>query len=40
MPWQLGQRLVGGQSVLREVRFAGTFEHVTTIQAPASASSA
>jgi hypothetical protein len=29
-PWQLGQRLAAGQSVLREVRFAGTFEHVTT----------
>jgi hypothetical protein len=29
-PWQLGQRLTAGQSVLREVRFAGTFEHVTT----------
>jgi hypothetical protein len=29
-PWQLGQRLAGQQSVLKEVRFAGTFEHVTT----------
>jgi hypothetical protein len=29
-PWQLGQRLTADQSVLREVRFAGTFEHVTT----------
>ncbi len=29
-PWQLGQRLVGGQATLREVRFAGSFEHVTT----------
>jgi hypothetical protein len=29
-PWQLGQRLTAGQFVLREVRFAGTFEHVTT----------
>jgi hypothetical protein len=29
-PWQLGQRLAGGRSTLREVRFAGTFEHVTT----------
>jgi hypothetical protein len=29
-PWQLGQRLAGGQATLREVRFAGTFEHVTT----------
>jgi hypothetical protein len=29
-PWQLGQRLTAGQSILREVRFAGTFEHVTT----------
>jgi hypothetical protein len=29
-PWQLGQRLTAGQSVLREVRFAGTFEHVTS----------
>jgi hypothetical protein len=29
-PWQLGQRLVGGQGAVREVRFAGTFEHVTT----------
>jgi outer membrane murein-binding lipoprotein Lpp len=29
-PWQLGQRLAGGQTVLREVRFAGSFEHVTT----------
>jgi hypothetical protein len=29
-PWQLGQRLAAGQSVLREVRFGGTFEHVTT----------
>jgi hypothetical protein len=29
-PWQLGQRLVGGQTTLREVRFAGSFEHVTT----------
>jgi hypothetical protein len=29
-PWRLDQRLVGGQTVLREVRFAGTFEHVTT----------
>jgi hypothetical protein len=29
-PWQLGQRLTASQSVLREVRFAGTFEHVTT----------
>jgi hypothetical protein len=30
MPWQLGQRLVGAQTTLREVRFAGSFEHVTT----------
>jgi hypothetical protein len=29
-PWQLGQRLAGGQPTLREVRFAGSFEHVTT----------
>jgi hypothetical protein len=29
-PWQLGQRLVGSQTTLREVRFAGSFEHVTT----------
>jgi hypothetical protein len=29
-PWQLGQRLAGGGTTLREVRFAGTFEHVTT----------
>ena len=29
-PWQLGQRLTGGWSTLREVRFAGSFEHVTT----------
>jgi hypothetical protein len=29
-PWQLGQRLAGGQATLREVRFAGSFEHVTT----------
>jgi hypothetical protein len=29
-PWQLGQRLVGAQATLREVRFAGSFEHVTT----------
>ena len=29
-PWQLGQRLVGAQTTLREVRFAGSFEHVTT----------
>jgi hypothetical protein len=29
-PWQLGQRLAGQQSVLKEVRFAGSFEHVTT----------
>jgi hypothetical protein len=29
-PWQLGQRLAGGQTTLREVRFAGSFEHVTT----------
>jgi hypothetical protein len=29
-PWQLGQRLAGGGTALREVRFAGTFEHVTT----------
>ena len=29
-PWQLGQRLVGAQTTLREVRFAGGFEHVTT----------
>jgi hypothetical protein len=29
-PWQLGQRLAGGQATLQEVRFAGTFEHVTT----------
>jgi hypothetical protein len=29
-PWQLGQRLAGGQHTLREVRFAGSFEHVTT----------
>jgi hypothetical protein len=28
-PWQLGQRLVGAQTTLREVRFAGSFEHVT-----------
>jgi hypothetical protein len=29
-PWQLGQRLFGPQTMLREVRFAGSFEHVTT----------
>ena len=29
-PWQLGQRLAGQRSALTEVRFAGTFEHVTT----------
>jgi hypothetical protein len=29
-PWQLGQRLIGAQTTLREVRFAGSFEHVTT----------
>lgn len=29
-PWQLGERLVGGWTTLREVRFAGSFEHVTT----------
>ncbi|HZD69153.1 MAG TPA: hypothetical protein VFA45_09635 [Actinomycetes bacterium] len=29
-PWQLGERLVGGWATLREVRFAGSFEHVTT----------
>jgi hypothetical protein len=29
-PWQLGQRLAGSGTTLREVRFAGTFEHVTT----------
>ena len=29
-PWQLGQRLLGAQTTLREVRFAGSFEHVTT----------
>jgi hypothetical protein len=29
-PWQLGQRLAGGQTTLQEVRFAGSFEHVTT----------
>jgi hypothetical protein len=29
-PWQLGQRLVGAQTTLREIRFAGSFEHVTT----------
>jgi hypothetical protein len=29
-PWQLGQRLTGPQTTLREVRFAGSFEHVTT----------
>jgi hypothetical protein len=29
-PWQLGQRLTGGWATLREVRFAGSFEHVTT----------
>ena len=29
-PWQLGQRLTGAQATLREVRFAGSFEHVTT----------
>jgi hypothetical protein len=29
-PWQLGQRLVGAQTTLREVRFAGSFENVTT----------
>jgi hypothetical protein len=29
-PWQLGKRLVGAQTTLREVRFAGGFEHVTT----------
>ncbi|HYY79479.1 MAG TPA: hypothetical protein VFD04_09895 [Actinomycetes bacterium] len=29
-PWQVGQRLAGGGSSLREVRFAGSFEHVTT----------
>jgi hypothetical protein len=28
-PWQLGQRLTGGWP-LREVRFAGSFEHVTS----------
>jgi hypothetical protein len=30
MPRRLDQRLVGGQTVVREVRFAGAFEHVTT----------
>jgi hypothetical protein len=29
-PWQVGQRLAGGAGSLREVRFAGSFEHVTT----------
>jgi hypothetical protein len=29
-PWQLGQRLTGGWSTLPEVRFAGSFEHVTS----------
>lgn len=29
-PWQLGQRLVSAHTTLREVRFAGSFEHVTT----------
>src|SRR5512133_325573 len=29
-PWQLGQRLLGAQTTLREVRFAGSFDHVTT----------
>jgi hypothetical protein len=29
-PWQLGQRLTGAQTTPREVRFAGSFEHVTT----------
>jgi hypothetical protein len=29
-PWQFGQRLLGAQTTLREVRFAGSFEHVTT----------
>ena len=29
-PWQLGQRLTGGWPALREVRFAGSFEHVTS----------
>ena len=29
-PWQLGQRLAGGGTTLRDVRFAGSFEHVTT----------
>jgi hypothetical protein len=29
-PWQSGQRLTGGWSTLPEVRFAGSFEHVTS----------
>jgi hypothetical protein len=29
-PWQLAQRLVGAQTTLQELRFAGSFEHVTT----------
>ena len=29
-PWRLGQRLADGGTTLRDVRFAGTFEHVTT----------
>jgi hypothetical protein len=29
-PWQLAQRLAGPETTLREVRFAGSFEHVTT----------
>jgi hypothetical protein len=29
-PWQLGQHLGGGWTTLREVRFAGSFENVTT----------
>jgi hypothetical protein len=29
-PWQLGQYLAGGWTTLREVRFAGSFENVTT----------
>ena len=29
-PWRLGQRLADFGTTLRDVRFAGTFEHVTT----------
>ncbi len=29
-PWRLGEQLVSGWTTLRELRFAGSFEHVTT----------